>query len=84
MTKKSNDLPGTPLPDDDDLITRLEFCKENRCSIAKAERMAMDGSGPPYIVLGGKKRGRALYRRGDVRAWLLSCRRTSTSDRGQS
>jgi predicted DNA-binding transcriptional regulator AlpA len=67
---------------DDELLTRPEVAKLLRVSVSTVERMALNGSGPPYSRIGGTKRGRVVYRRGDVEAYLLSCRRTSTSDAG--
>ena len=65
---------------DDELLTRPEVTKILRVSVSTIERMALEGTGPPYSRIGGKKRGRCVYRRADVEAYLLACRRTSTSD----
>lgn len=65
-----------------ELLTREQLCQWLQVSSSTADRWAMDGSGPPYIRLGVKKaRGRCLYRKSDVEAWLLACRRSSTSDK---
>lgn len=67
----------------DDLLNCIETARTLRLSLSTLERMRLDGSGPPYIKLGaGKKRARVVYRRSDIDAWLLSCRRQCTSDRG--
>lgn len=43
------------------------------------ERWRIVGGGPVFVRLGGS---RTMYLKSDLIAWLMSQRRTSTSDRG--
>ena len=67
---------------DEELLTRPEVAKLLRISVSTLERMALDGSGPAYSRLGrGKSKGRCVYRRADVEAFITECRRLSTSQK---
>ena len=46
------------------------------------DTMRCRGNGPPYIALGGGRGGRVGYRACDLRDWLASRVRRSTSDAG--
>ena len=47
-------------------------------SASTMAKLRLSGDGPPYFKLGR----RVMYARGDIEAWLASCRRKSTSDPG--
>lgn len=75
---------ATALPIVDDYLTRPEAARMLRCSVSTMERMALDGSGVPFIKLGaGKKRARVVYRRSDIETWLRAQTFTSTSEYGK-
>lgn len=61
------------------LLTRRQLATLLHVSVQTLERWALQGDGPPYIRLCGKK-GRVVYRLSDVSAWLDSRRRNSTSE----
>ena len=48
-------------------------------SISTLEKKRLDGSGPPFVHLGGRAVG---YDLADLDAWIDRQRRTSTSDPG--
>lgn len=51
-------------------LTRAEAAEILRSSTDTLARWAYKGEGPRYVVT----RGKALYRRSDIEAWLLSQR----------
>lgn len=64
------------LPDDDELLTDLHLAQETHTPQSRWQKARLTGEGPPFIKIGHLVR----YRRGDVRAWLASQPRvTSTS-----
>ena len=44
-------------------------------------KMRLRGDGPVFVKAGPRV---VLYRRSDLEAWLVACRRSSTSDAGQN
>lgn len=46
------------------------------------EKWRVTGDGPPFMRLGGKIRGRIVYKIADLDSWANDRRRTSTSDPG--
>lgn len=69
--------PLIPLPSDDDtLIRRADLPRYLGISNQTLARWAHEGQGPEFIKLGGKL---VAYRTGDLRSWLKSNRRSSTS-----
>lgn len=69
---------------DDRLLTPRELAEVLRCSTAKLERQRHDGSGPKFLKLGKGRRAAVAYRWSDVEAYLDSCERRSTRDRGSA
>ncbi|NOU05529.1 MAG: helix-turn-helix domain-containing protein [Hyphomicrobiaceae bacterium] len=63
----------------DELLTTSEAAEKLRLSVPSLERYRLLGTGPAYSQLGGGKRGRIVYRRADLDAYLLACRKFSTS-----
>ncbi|MCC7168318.1 MAG: helix-turn-helix domain-containing protein [Rhodospirillales bacterium] len=69
----------TSLPDNPDtLLTEDEVAAITKQSPRTLQALRLKGAGCVYLKLGRLVR----YRAGDVRAWLESQRRTSTSDPG--
>lgn len=67
----------TRLPDDDELISDVTLAAETQTPQSRWQKARLTGDGPPFVKLGHLVR----YRRGDVRAWLASHQRfTSTSE----
>ena len=64
------------MDDDDDLLTTEEAAKILRCEKKTLINWRREGKGPPFVKLGRK----VFYRRGDLREYILKCRRQSTSD----
>lgn len=62
-------------------LTTAEAAEYLRVSVPTMERMRLT-EGPPFIKLGNGKRGRVLYSREDLDAYVAGRRRTNTSDRG--
>jgi predicted DNA-binding transcriptional regulator AlpA len=52
----------------EEYLTRVEAAEICRSSVATLARWAYTGTGPRYVMT----RGKTLYRRSDVDAWLLS------------
>lgn len=71
---------GTPLPA---LLTTAEAAEYLRVSIPTMERMRLT-DGPPFIRVGTGMRGRVVYRREDLEAYIAARRRKNTSDRGDT
>ncbi len=64
------------LPDDDELLTDLHLAQETHTPQSRWQKARLTGDGPPFIKIGHLVR----YRRRDVRDWLESQPRvTSTS-----
>ena len=57
------------------LITRREAADYLRISPRTLEKWAVTGEGPPFYKIGS----RTIYSAEDLEAWLISCRRVSTS-----
>ena len=64
----------------DDLFTQQEMAEKRKCSEKTLERERISGKGCPFVRLGA----RIYYRRLDWEEFLLSQRRTSTSDIGEA
>lgn len=65
------------LSDDDELLTDLHLAQETHTPQSRWQKARLTGEGPPFIKIGHLVR----YRRADVRAWLASQPRvTSTSE----
>lgn len=65
----------------DKLISQHALSELLGISCRSIERMRAEGSGPVFIrATPGSRRGRVLYRWGDVERWLASRERHSTSD----
>lgn len=66
-------------------LNTLEAAKLVRMSPRSLERMRNQGTGPKYCKVGGgrTKRGRVVYRRSDVIAWLTAIMFSGTSDYGR-
>jgi len=66
----------TKLPNDDELLTDLHLALETHTPQSRWQKARLTGDGPPFIKIGHLVR----YRRRDVRDWLESQPRvTSTS-----
>lgn len=52
----------------EEYLTRAEVADMLRSSVPTLARWAYLGTGPRYVVAGGK----SLYRKADVEAWLLN------------
>ncbi|MBI4968988.1 MAG: helix-turn-helix domain-containing protein [Rhodospirillales bacterium] len=75
----NSSLIGLALPENrETLLTENEVAYLTRQSPRTLQALRLRGGGPVYLKLGRLIR----YRSGDVRAWLESQRRTSTSDPG--
>jgi hypothetical protein len=63
-------------PDDDELLTDLHLAQETHTPQSRWQKARLTGDGPPFLKIGHLVR----YRRRDVREWLESQPRvTSTS-----
>lgn len=60
------------------LMSRKEAADYLGVSTLMLTRMAMNGGGPPYLRVGGSIRGKAMYDRADLDAWIEGRKRTST------
>jgi hypothetical protein len=68
------------LPSDEALVNRPTAGAVAGLGAKSMELLAMRGGGPAYVIIGRQ----AMYRRGDVIAWLAKAGRkvTSTAERG--
>ena len=64
--------------DEERLITEGEAADLLRLSIKTLRNWRLCGHGPPHLKVGRLVR----YRLSDLKAWLATCERASTSDRG--
>jgi predicted DNA-binding transcriptional regulator AlpA len=64
--------------DDARLLTESEVAGLLRLSVKTLRNWRFSGFGPRHLKMGRLVR----YRLGDVKAWLASCQRASTSDQG--
>ncbi len=62
----------------EEMLTGPEAAKAINLNPFTLARWRMQGKGPKYIRLGGRK-GRTRYRRSDVEAWLEAHSATSTA-----
>jgi predicted DNA-binding transcriptional regulator AlpA len=60
------------------LLTEHQVADLLTLSVKTLRNWRLSGTGPCHLKVGRLVR----YRSGDVKAWLASCQRTSTSDRG--
>jgi hypothetical protein len=65
---------------DEQLVVRpAEAARVVRLSTKTLANMRAKGGGPVFVRLGRGKRSRIAYRPSDLEAWILECRRASTS-----
>ena len=74
-----NDPRHEAIDDEARLITEREAAELLVVSVKTIRNWRLSGYGPPYCKVG---RRLVRYRLSDVKAWLKTCERTSTSDRG--
>lgn len=73
---------GRPLPDQNDpLLTTPDAAHLLGLSPRTLESLRLRGGGPAFIAVTAKA---VRYRRRDLEDWILTRRRTSTSDPGHS
>jgi len=65
------------------LYTTAEAAHMLRISPRTAERMRVEGGGPPFIKLGNGSRARVVYSGADLLAWIENQKRSSTSEHGR-
>ena len=71
-----------PLPEDDETyIRRADVPKYIPIAVQTLARWAVEGQGPHFIKLG---RRLVVYRAGDLREWLKSQTKSSTSENSPS
>lgn len=84
VRRRAVDTPREVPAETQEFLTTKEAARflGNIISHRSLERMRLDGSGPPYFRPGGagRKRGRVLYRKSDLIAWLTAHRYRSTSE----
>ena len=66
--------------DEEHLITECEAAELLVLSVKTLRNWRLSGYGPPHLKVGRLVR----YRLSDLKAWVTTCERTSTSDRGDS
>jgi excisionase family DNA binding protein len=64
-------------------LTTREAADYVRLSKGTLDQMRTDGTGPRFIKLGRKRRGRIFYDTVDLDAWINSRKQTSTTDQPQ-
>lgn len=64
------------MPGDDELLTTAQLAQEMHLTERAIEKWRMLGTGPRFAKIGRK----VLYRRADIRAWVQSRTRDSTSE----
>ncbi|MBI1384726.1 MAG: helix-turn-helix domain-containing protein [Rhizobiales bacterium] len=66
--------------DHDRYLTTKEAAALLRYSPRSLEQLRITGGGPPFCKLGDGPRARVLYRLSDLRAWMETRLRSSTTD----
>ncbi len=68
------------LSDADRYVETPKAAKITKYTQGTLNKLRVTGGGPPFIRLGGKKRGKVIYDTLDLHAWMQSRKRTSTSE----
>jgi excisionase family DNA binding protein len=71
---------GSQIEDQARLITEREAAEQLAISVRTLRNWRFLGRGPPHLKVGRLVR----YRQSDLKSWLKTCERASTSDRGDS
>lgn len=75
-----NHLRHEAIDDEARLITEGEAADLLTLSVKTLRNWRLSGYGPPHLKVGRLVR----YRQSDLKAWLKTCERASTSDRGDN
>ena len=72
-------MDTTKQPDPTPYLTRVEAAALCRIKPQTLALWATQGRGPAFLRIGGGPRGKVLYSRADVEAWLASRPRASST-----